>query len=324
MEPGVTAARLFQCNRELGAGIPEAALGRLESMAWRFALMIDPAASDDSATDFGGTFTAVDPAAPALSVGELSTQRGDGIFESVGVVDGHPQEVQAHLDRLAHSAEICDLPAPNLEQWREAVARAAEHCGPGESVIKMILSRGVEHGPAPTAWVTAAQAADNSKPRRGIRVVTLDRGYGSDVPARAPWLLLGAKTLSYAVNMAAIREAKRRGADDAIFVSSDGIVLEAPTASLILRSGDTFVTPAPTGGILQGTTQLSAFAWLEEQGLTTSYRDVPTAELSRADAAWLVSSVRLAAPITEVDGIPIPLDSAFTARLNDYLLSPRD
>ncbi|CAN5574153.1 aminodeoxychorismate lyase [soil metagenome] len=294
-------------------------------MAWRFALMIDPAAAGDPRTDFAATFSPIDPAAPALSVGELSTQRGDGIFESVGVVDGHAQEVRAHLDRLAHSAAICDLPIPNLEQWREAVALAAEHCGPGENVIKLILSRGVEHGPAPTAWVTAAPAADFSGPRRhGVRVVTLDRGYDSGVPARAPWLLLGAKTLSYAVNMAAIREAKRRGADDAVFVTTDGFVLEAPTASLILRVGDTYVTPAPTGGILHGTTQVSAFAWFEEQGLTTAYRQVATSELPRADAAWLVSSVRLAAPISEVDGIPILVDSALTARLNGYLLSPRD
>lgn len=294
-------------------------------MAWRFALMIDPAAADDSRTDYTETFSAVDPAAPALSVGELSTQRGDGIFESVGVVDGHPQEVQAHLERLVNSAAICDLPAPNLEQWRQAVAHAAEHCGPGEDVIKLILSRGVEHGPAPTAWVTAAAATDFTRPRLdGVKVVTLDRGYDSGVPARAPWLLLGAKTLSYAVNMAAIREAKRRGADDAVFVTTDGYVLEAPTASLILRVGDTYVTPAPTGGILQGTTQLSAFAWLEEQGLRTAYRDVATAELTRADAAWLVSSVRLAAAISEIDGIPISVDTGFTARLNEYLLSPRD
>jgi 4-amino-4-deoxychorismate lyase len=294
-------------------------------MAWRFALMIDPAASDDPRTDFTATFSAVDPAAPALSVGELSSQRGDGIFESVGVVDGHAQEVQAHLERLVHSAEICDLPVPNLEQWREAVALAAKHCGPGENVIKLILSRGVEHGPAPTAWVTAAPAADFSAPRsRGVRVVTLDRGYDSGVPARAPWLLLGAKTLSYAVNMAAIREAKRRGADDAVFVTTDGFVLEAPTASLILRLDDTYVTPAPTGGILQGTTQVSAFTWFEGQGLRTAYREIATADLPRADAAWLVSSVRLAAPISEVDGIPIPVDTAFTAGLNGYLLSPRD
>lgn len=294
-------------------------------MAWRFALMIDPAAVEDDRTDFADTFTVIDPSAPALTVGELSTQRGDGIFESIGVVDGHPQEVQAHLERLAHSAKLCDLPTPHLEQWRQAVTDAAASCGAGEAVIKLILSRGVEHGPAPTAWVTAAEASDFAAARRdGIRVVTLDRGYAIDVPARAPWLLLGAKTLSYAVNMAAIREAKSRGADDAVFVSSDGFVLEAPTASLILRRGDTFVTPAPNGGILHGTTQLSLFDHLESRGFEVAYETIPASDLSAVDGAWLVSSVRLAAPVVAIDTNEIPMDAAFTASLNDYLLSPRD
>ncbi|WP_394289478.1 aminodeoxychorismate lyase [Microbacterium sp.] len=294
-------------------------------MAWRFALMIDPAASDDARTDFSDTFSEVDPSAPALTVGELSTQRGDGIFESIGVVDGHAQEVEAHLQRLAHSAAICELPAPHLGQWREAVRRAEAASGEGESVIKLILSRGVEHGPTPTAWVTVAPAADFTEPRtRGIRIAVLDRGYSIDLPGRAPWLLLGAKTLSYAVNMAAIREAKRRGADDAVFVSSDGFVLEAPTASLIIRRGDTFVTPAPNGGILHGTTQLSLFEHLAAEGYETAYETLPVAALTDADAAWLVSSVRLAAPITAVDGHAVPLDAELTASFNRYLLSPRD
>ncbi|MHC2998736.1 aminodeoxychorismate lyase [Microbacterium sp. HJ5] len=295
-------------------------------MAWRFALVIDPAASDDPRTDFVDTFRVIDPSAPALSVGELSTQRGDGIFESVGVVDRHPQELTAHLERLAHSASLCDLPAPQLEQWRQAVVAAAAHCpSGGEGVIKLILSRGVEHGPSPTAWVTAAAAADNTAVReRGIRVVTLDRGYDLDAPARAPWLLLGAKTLSYAVNMAAIREAKRRGADDAVFVSSDGFMLEAPTASLVLRIGGRFLTPAPNGGILHGTTQLSLFEHLAEQGARTEYATIPVADLAGADAAWLLSSVRLAAPITAIDGVDVPVDHELTASFNAYLLSPRD
>ncbi len=306
-------------------------------MAWRYALLIDPVPAEDPAsaedpvpadqlsTDFSDTFSEIDPSAPALTVGELSTQRGDGIFESIGVVDGHAQEVEAHLERLAHSARLCDLPLPNIAQWRQAVIRAAGAAGPGEAVIKLILSRGVEHGPTPTAWVTVAGAADFTSARtRGIRVVTLDRGYAIDVPARAPWLLLGAKTLSYAVNMAAIREAKRRGADDAVFVSSDGFVLEAPTASLIIRRGDTFVTPAPNAGILHGTTQLSLFDHLEREGYTTAYETIPAADLAAADAAWLVSSVRLAAPITAVDGTALPVDAALTASMNAYLLSPRD
>ena len=294
-------------------------------MAWRYALMIDPAASDDTRTDFDSTFSEVDPSAPALTVGELSTQRGDGIFESIGVVDGHAQEVEAHLQRLAHSAEICELPAPHLGQWREAVRRAEAASGAGESVIKLILSRGVEHGPTPTAWVTVAPAADFTEARtRGIRVAVLDRGYSIDLPGRAPWLLLGAKTLSYAVNMAAIREAKRRGADDAVFVSSDGFVLEAPTASLVIRRGDTFVTPAPNGGILHGTTQLSLFEHLADRGFATAYETLPVSALAEADAAWLLSSVRLAAPITAVDDRPLAVDADLTASFNAYLLSPRD
>lgn len=294
-------------------------------MAWLSALMIDPATADDIRTDFSETFTSIDPTAPALTVGELSTQRGDGIFESIGVVDGHPQEVEAHLERLAHSAQLCDLPAPHLTQWRQAVVRASADAGDGEAVIKLILSRGVEHGPTPTAWVTVAPAADFSAARAGgIRVVTLDRGYSLEVPARAPWLLLGAKTLSYAVNMAALREAKRRGADDAIFTTSDGFVLEAPTASLILRRGDTFVTPAPNAGILHGTTQLSLFEYLAERGFEVRYETVAVADLATADAAWLVSSVRLAAPVTAIDGAPVAHDVELTASMNAYLLSPRD
>ena len=294
-------------------------------MTLRFALLMEFAARDDARTDFEVTFTTIDPSLPALNIADLSAQRGDGIFESIGVIDQHAQDVTPHLDRLAHSAGICDLPAPNKAQWQQAVERAAEHCPQtGEAVIKLILSRGVEHGPSPTAWVTASDATDFSAARtEGIRVVTLDRGYDSDVPARAPWLLLGAKTLSYAVNMAALREARRRGADDALFVTNDGVVLEAPTASLILRFGDRFVTPAPNGGILHGTTQISLFDYLRAESFHTSYEEVSVAALHRADAAWLVSSVRLAAPITLIDDTALTVDAELTASVNRYLLSPR-
>ncbi|GAA3657481.1 aminodeoxychorismate lyase [Microbacterium marinilacus] len=298
-------------------------------MSWRFALIVAPVAADDPRSDFADTLSVIDPDAPALSVGELSTQRGDGIFETIGVVDGHPQEVEAHIARLAHSASLCDLPAPNAAQWHAAVDRAAAECPAGESAIKLILSRGVERAATglegPTAWATASPVADMSGARTtGVRAVTLDRGLDSGAASRAPWLLLGAKTLSYAVNMAALREARRRGADDAIFLTTDGYVLEAPTASVIVRRGDTFVTPEPTGGILHGTTQLSVFDWLEDNGHSTGYEHLPAAALADADAMWLVSSVRLAAPVTHLDGADLPVDAELTAAMNAYLLSPRD
>lgn len=295
-------------------------------MAPTVTLLIAPLPADASADGVDATFHEVDASEPALRVGELSTQRGDGIFETLAVVDGHAQEAQAHLERLRNSAAICELPEPNLAQWHAAIRRATAALPPtGEFALKLVLSRGVEHGPAPTAWLHAAPAADFSAPReRGIRVVTLDRGLAHDAAAKAPWLLLGAKTLSYAPNMAALREAKRRGADDTIFVSSDGFVMEGPTSSVILRRDGVYSTPAPSGAILHGTTQQSLFDHLEQAGERTEYRDIPVAELALADAIWLVSSVRLAAGVTAVDGASVALDEVTTRSFNEYLLSPRD
>jgi len=288
-----------------------------------FTLLIDPVPADSSRHDFDDTFHEVESTAPALRVGELSAQRGDGIFETLAVVDGHPQEVEPHISRLCNSARICDLPVPNPAQWRAAIAYAVARIPQsGEIALKFVLSRGVEDGPSPTAWLNATAAADFSAVRSGgVRVVTLNRGYPRGVAERAPWLLMGAKTLSYAVNMAAIREAHRRDADDTIFVTTDGYVLEGPTSSVVLRSNGNYVTPAPSGAILHGTTQQSMFDFLSGQGETVRYRDVTLEELRHADAAWLVSSVRLAVSVVALDGTPFPADQTLTDALNAYLLA---
>ncbi|MBG6213251.1 MAG: aminotransferase class IV [Cryobacterium sp.] len=288
-----------------------------------FTLLIDPVPADSLRQNFDGTFHEMESSAPALRVGELSTQRGDGVFETLAVVNGHPQEVEPHVSRLRNSARICELPAPNAEQWRAAIAYAVARIPQqGEIALKFVLSRGVEHGPAPTAWLHASAAADFSGVRAsGVRAITLDRGYPRGVAERAPWLLMGAKTLSYAVNMAAIREAHRRGADDTIFLTTDGYVLEGPTSSVVLRINGEYVTPAPSGAILHGTTQQSMFDYLRARGERVDYRDVTIGELRQADAAWLVSSVRLAVSVVVLDGGPFPADHPLTSALNAYLLA---
>ena len=288
-----------------------------------YTLLIDPVPADDTRTDFTDTFHEVDSSEPALRVAELSTQRGDGIFETLSVVDSHPQEVEPHISRLSNSARICDLPVPNENQWRAAIDYAVSQLPTeGQFALKFVLSRGVEAGPAPTAWLHATAAPDFAAVREnGVKVVTLDRGYPRGVAERAPWLLMGAKTLSYAINMAALREAHRRGADDTIFVTTDGYVMEGPTSSVILRTNGVYVTPAPSGAILHGTTQQSVFEYLEAQGETTEYRDVTVDELRSADAAWLVSSVRLAVAVTELDGEPYPVDAELTRAINAALLA---
>jgi len=158
----------------------------------------------------------------------------------------------------------------------------------------------------------------------GIAVVTLDRGYRHDLETTSPWLLAGAKTLSYAVNRAVLREAERRGADDVIFVSSDGFVLEGPSSTVVYRVGDRILTPGPGLGILDGTTQTSIFRFAEKRGFRTGLALPSPAELMAADAVWLVSSVRLAVPVHRLDDIPLKIDRETTAEMNAFLAAVRE
>lgn len=262
----------------------------------------------------------VDPASAQLSVLDLAATRGDGVFETIGVVNGHARAVRAHLERFARSAAALDLPAPHAEAWLAATSAAIGSIDPTEeATAKLVLTRGVEGDGRPTGWVFAAPAPDHTVARTtGVRVVTLDRGYAYNANQTAPWLLIGAKTLSYAVNAAALREARRRDADDVIFVSSEGFLTEGPTSSLIVRVGDRLTTPQ-TGPSLDGTTQGDIFQWALQQGMRTGFDLIGVDDLLQADAAWLVSSGRHAAPIRQVNGTDLPVDSALTAGINSYL-----
>lgn len=266
-------------------------------------------------------FRFADPAQPQLSVLDLGATRGDGIFETISVGYGRPQALEHHLRRFASSARTLALPAPDLGAWREAIMAVVTELGElKEGSIKTVMTRGIEGDDKPTGWVYGAASPDYSRVRQeGIRVVLLDRGYRHDIEATAPWLLAGAKTLSYAVNRAVAREAARREADDVVFVSSDGVLLEGPTSTLIFRRGNTLLTPGTGLGILEGTTQANVFHYAESQGLETGFELAAPDALLTADAAWLVSSVRLAAPIRSVDDTPLGIDSDFTAALNKYL-----
>lgn len=266
----------------------------------------------------------VDPANPQVSVLDLGVTRGDGIFEVLGVIGGHAQSVDAHLRRLANSAAMLDLPALDLDSFRAAVHRVVGLCEPRpEMSVKIVVTRGVEGVGVLTAWVVAFVAAEDYRAERadGVSVVLLDRGYPHDIAARAPWLLTGAKTLSYAVNKAALREAARRGADDVLFTSSDGYVLEGPSASLIAKFGSHVWTPSTGQGILRGTTQAAAFEFFASAGFATAEVLLPIDRLSDAEALWLASSGRMLVPITSVDGRRVPVDRELTDAVNAALLA---
>ncbi|HEX5497433.1 MAG TPA: aminodeoxychorismate lyase [Mycobacteriales bacterium] len=263
----------------------------------------------------------VDPDTPLLRVDDLGVLRGDGCFETLRVHDGVIEALDAHLARLRHSAAGLDLPAPQESRWRalidEVVAAWAQ---PGEAVLRLVLTRGVEGTGVPTGFATVSPLPDGivRQRRDGVSVITLDRGMPADAHRGTPWLLGGVKSLSYAVNMAALRHARRVGADDVIFVSGDGQVTEGPTSTVVWARSECLCTTPVSLGILAGTTVGTLFARAGAHGFATRVAGATVDDLHAADEIWLVSSLRAAVRVSRLDGRE-RADAGLTARVHAAL-----
>lgn len=277
-----------------------------------------------------------DPDRPLLYADDLAAVRGDGVFETLLVRAGGACLVEAHLQRLVQSAAMADLPAPRVQTWRRAIEAAVSRWiahTDADAVLRLVYSRGRESGSAPTGYLTVGPVAERvaAARRDGVSALLLDRGVPASGIETMPWLLAGAKTLSYAVNMAALRHAARHGAGDVIFVSSDGFILEGPRSTVVIATADSagrpaLRTPPPEYPILRGTTQQALFEMAREKGYHCDYQSLRPADLHAAQGVWLVSSITLAARVHTLDGQPLepsPLGTEITELVDAAILSDR-
>jgi 4-amino-4-deoxychorismate lyase len=257
----------------------------------------------------------VDPGEPVFGAGDEALLRGRAAFETMRVYAGRPFRFADHVARLKASAASLGLPAPDPAECERLATSAVAAAGISESGLRLYWT-----GSALVATVAAIPADLEERRARGIRVVALDLGAPLH---RSEWLLPGVKSTSYAVNMAAEAEAKRRGADDAVFTAG-GVVLEAPISNVWWRRGDKLYTPSLDLGVLAGVTRATviALATLEGWGAVVE-GSFPLEELRDADEAFTSSSIRELLPIVELDGRQIgdgaPGDAARTlqARLRE-------
>lgn len=213
---------------------------------------------------------------------------GDGVFETTLLRAGRPCLLDAHLARLDRSAVIAGLPRPDPERWRAAVAVAAARWPGTEAVLRLVCGRGASFVVVSEVPARVATARDH-----GLAAVTLDPG-----PRGA---VAGAKSLSYALNVAALRHAARHGAGDAIFVDAAGRVLEGPRSSVLIAQSEMLLSPPPTLPILAGTTVEALF----QIAPRCAYRELTIADLVAAEGVWLLSSVTLAARVHTLDGVAL-------------------
>ncbi len=240
---------------------------------------------------------------PALDRGLLY---GDGVFEVLRAYNGVAFALDAHLDRLDASARRIgmSLPVP-ASQLRLEVCETLSAAGIIDAHVRALVTRGAgDLGVAPAhthdatrmVVVTPIASPSQSTYLQGIRAIV----------ARAPWLaapgpVSGAKTLNYLANVVWTREARSRGADEAIIVGHDDALLEGAASNVFVVRGSEVTTPPLDAGILGGITRGCVLSAAASVGVSAREASLTLADLLRADEVFVTSSVRELVPVVRID-----------------------
>lgn len=277
---------------------------------------------------FGGSIRDHRAQLPLVFWDDALVTRGDGVFETLLITGGKIANFDRHAERFKKSAKLLDLPEPSLDYWRSATNEAVEkwnRISDGDAKCTWTYSRGRESTQVPTAWLTVTAVPETTLHQRqeGVKVLTSPRGYvlntglptapseepgGKDNPT-PPWAIVGAKTLNYAANMAALRWAKSHDYDDVIFTeeTKEGErILEGATSTVVIVRGDKLRTPTPGNGVLAGTTQAALFEYASQHGWRCKGKTLYIEDLEKADSVWLVSSVRMATRVRRLNDKKLP------------------
>jgi 4-amino-4-deoxychorismate lyase len=230
---------------------------------------------------------------PVLLADDEALLRGRAAFETLRVYGGRPFRLEAHLDRLEQSAARIGLPPVDRPGLAGLVAQALAAAAP-DAMLRLFWTPGREQTGRPTGLVLVSSLPPDLEAdrERGLRLVVV----------RWPTarLLAGAKSTSYAENLAAREDAKRQLGDDALLVGEDATVLEAPTANVWWRAGRTLCTPALSLPILAGVTRAAVCDFAPRLGYEVEEGTFPLARLEAADEVFLSSSVREIVPVVSV------------------------
>ena len=224
------------------------------------------------------------PAAEAtISVTDEGLLRGDGVFEVIRVYRGQPFALADHYTRIQRSASGLRLEFDLTALRAEVDALLADH-GAEDGLLRLVLTRGGRR-------IAMTETLPERPSTQTVATVTY-------TPTR---ILDTLKTLSYGANMLAGRIAREHGADEALFVTPHGRVLEGPTWTFFYAHKGRLCTPPLEERILHSITRAKVLETSEVEERITTVDD-----LADIEEAFIASTVREVMPIRSIDSRELP------------------
>ncbi len=246
-----------------------------------------------------------------------------GVYESIQCEEGVIFHLEDHLQRLAHSAHLLDMPLPAgleaIASWMPPLLRANH--SPTCLIRLYVLGPNGQEPALAFIWPEVPRSFSRALYEVGATAIVF---HG----ARA---LPQAKSLNTLVNFLARRQAQMAGAHEGL-LAHGGHIYEGASSNLFAVRDGCILTP-PEETILSGVTREIVLRLAGEQDIPVSYELLPEGDVSRWDEAFITSTSRHVMPLVRIDGQPIGagrvgpitrrLMEAFEAYYRDYLATHR-
>ncbi len=246
-----------------------------------------------------------DPTAPAIAVSDHGLTVGDGVFEAVKVVDDQPFALTRHLERLARSAAGLGLPAIDEGEVRKGVEAVLGGGGLALGRLRITYTG----GPAPLG-----SGRGDESPTLVVVAAPMEPAAPSATVATMPWprnergAIAGLKTTSYAENVVALAEARKRGATEAVFANLAGHLCEGTGTNVFYVVDGELRTPTLASGCLAGVTRGLVLEWYGGREV-----DEPIEVVAAADEVFLASTTRDVQPVSRWDDRDLAVPGPVTA-----------
>jgi 4-amino-4-deoxychorismate lyase len=239
----------------------------------------------------------------SVAIDDRGLMYGDGLFETLAVLNGRAQQVTAHLDRLASGAGRLRIPLPAralLEAELQSVCTGLD-----SGVARLVLTRGTGPrgyrppvDPQPTRIVSAAVLAGVLAPAaRPLRAVVCSTRLACNSQ------FAGLKHLNRLEQVMAAAELVEGRHEEGLVRSTDGRLIGATQGNLFLIRDDRLYTPDLRDCGVAGTMRAAILEVAQTAGIAALVGDLGIEQLRAADGAFVCNAVRGPRPLAEVEGL---------------------
>lgn len=248
----------------------------------------------------------VEPQAATISIFDRGFLYGDGLFETIAIVNAAPVLWEEHLRRMATGAGVLGIPMPGADVW-SADMRAALDPDCACEVLKLVLTRGIGgRGYArplpqlPTRIVYTAPWPSYPAEywTRGIDAVTCRTAQ------------LGGSTFATVKSLNRLNQVLARAelpddVQEGLLLDTEGIVREGTFTNIVWIHGGRAQTPRLTESGIPGVMRGAVVQRLNRQGISSDAVDVTPGAIVEADECFVCNSLIGVWPVRSLDGFAL-------------------